>query len=101
MSKNSRRRSARAFYAPSAMPLGEASRAGAALARRALQRPADRVARAGAREIAMRPLGQLCPICHEGSATVEMRMGPLYSKICEPCFNSGMHVLKLLGKLSL
>lgn len=47
-----------------------------------------------------RLLGQLCPVCKEELATVEMRIGPVYAKVGERCVNSGMHLIRLLGKLT-
>jgi hypothetical protein len=43
-------------------------------------------------------LGQLC-VCGMNTATVEIRIGPVYTKICPQCFNTGIHALRLLSKL--
>jgi hypothetical protein len=43
-------------------------------------------------------LGQLCP-CGMEPATVELRVGPVYTKIGARCFNSGVHFARLLSRL--
>lgn len=45
-----------------------------------------------------RPLGQLCP-CGLEPATVELRLGPVYAKVCKRCFTSGVHLAHVLAKL--
>lgn len=42
-----------------------------------------------------KPLGQLCP-CGLEPATVELRVGPVYTKVGVNCFNSGIHVARLM-----
>lgn len=46
-----------------------------------------------------KPHGQLCPICRDEHATEEIRVGAFYTKICTRCLGSGLHVMKLLGRL--
>jgi len=40
-----------------------------------------------------------CPICHEETATVEVRFGPVYARIGARCAGSGLHMIRVLSKL--
>lgn len=99
MPKNSKRRTLSPAFSVLSVTPSPAQQTGAALARRALNR-SDRVAPVAGERRVPRMLGQLCPICREENATVEVRIGPMYSKIGEKCLGSGLHVLRLLGKLT-
>lgn len=43
-------------------------------------------------------MARACPICHDEPASVEVRIGPVYTKVGPRCIGSGLHMMKLLSK---
>lgn len=84
--------------APSAAS-GGVPRGRALALRGSAKRPrAARVTARGSGSDVRRPLGQLCP-CGLEPATVELRVGPVYTKVGARCFASTLHIVKVLGKI--
>lgn len=42
-----------------------------------------------------------CPVCGRplGPETAEIAVGPAYVKICGQCADSGLHLMRVLGRL--